>query len=214
MTSSGMSSKRPFQGYSAGNLQERTLRPAQEAHWPKYHGRIRTQQRHLDHQYAGSGGNKRIRYFLQQQNNDKYRDPKERAQLYQRYFNQFRNEQYHAADFPASLGEMKANFSALRQFLLKRFELSSHNDSLKSKVMAFLDNKDFQGTEEYVEMLAICGNFIDLDPGERLAFSTHFERERRSFQEFDIRYLRFLSALYRFPGISSPNDEDDECRRR
>ncbi|MFM7401071.1 MAG: hypothetical protein ACKO4W_09220, partial [Bacteroidota bacterium] len=56
--------------------------------------------------------NKRIRYFLQQQNNDKYRDPKERAQLYQRYFNQFRNEQYHAADFPASLGEMKANFSA------------------------------------------------------------------------------------------------------
>ncbi|MFN5365846.1 MAG: hypothetical protein ACK5CH_10570 [Bacteroidota bacterium] len=151
--------------------------------------------------------NKRIRYFLQQQNNDRYRDPKERAQLYQRYFNQFRNEQYHAADFPSSLGEMKANFSALRQFLLKRFELSSHNDSLKAKVMGFLDNKDFQGTEEYVEMPAICGNFIDLDPGERLAFSTHFERERRSFQEFDIRYLRFLSSLYDFPGISSLNDE-------
>jgi hypothetical protein len=73
--------------------------------------------------------------------------------------------------------------------------------------MGFLDNKDFQGTEEYVEMLAICGNFIDLDPGERLAFSTHFERERRSFQEFDIRYLRFLSSLYDFPGISSLNDE-------
>lgn len=151
--------------------------------------------------------NKRIRYFLQQQKNDRYRDLKDRESLYQRYANQFRNEQYHSADFPSSLGEMKANFSALRQFLLKRFEVGSHNESLKEKVKGFLDNKEFQGTEEYIEMLAICGNFIQLDPAERLAFSTHFERERRSFQEFDIRYLRFLMQLFQSPGITSANDE-------
>lgn len=151
--------------------------------------------------------NKRIRYFLQQQKNDRYRDLKDRQLLYQRYANQFRNEQYHSADFPSSLGEMKANFSALRQFLLKRFEVGSHNESLKEKVKGFLDNKDFQGTEEYVEMLAICGNYIQLDPAERLAFSTHFERERRSFQEFDIRYLRFLLQLFQSPGITGANDE-------
>ncbi len=45
--------------------------------------------------------NKRIRYFLQQQKNDRYRDLKERADIYRRYSNQFRNEQYHSADFPA-----------------------------------------------------------------------------------------------------------------
>ena len=69
--------------------------------------------------------NKRIRYFLQQQNNDRYRDPKERADLYRRYSNQFRHELYYSADFPNTLGEMKANFSALRQFLLKRFEVAA-----------------------------------------------------------------------------------------
>ncbi|MEI6408770.1 MAG: hypothetical protein WCR52_05270 [Bacteroidota bacterium] len=151
--------------------------------------------------------NKRIRYFLQQQKNDRYRDLKDRADLYFRYSNQFRNELYFSADFPSALGEMKANFSALRQFLLKRFEVGGDNVSLKEKIITFLNNKDFHNTEEYMEMLAMFGNFIDLDPAERLAFATHFERERRSYKEFDIRYLRFLIALYKSPGLSSVNDD-------
>lgn len=151
--------------------------------------------------------NKRIRYFLQQLKNDNYRDLKERVDLYRRYSNQFRNELYYSADFPNSLGEMKANFSALRQFLLKRFEVGGENDSLQVQMKGFLDNKKYQGTEEYLEMLAMYGNYIDLDPAERLAFATHFERERRSFPEFDTRYLRFLVSLYQSPGINSVNDE-------
>jgi hypothetical protein len=102
---------------------------------------------------------------------------------------------------------MKANFSALRQFLLKRFETGTENSSLKQQIVGFLDNKDFNNTEEYLEMLAIYGNYMDLDPAERLNFATHFERERRNFQEFDIRYLRFLASLYQAPGISMVNDE-------
>ncbi len=151
--------------------------------------------------------NKRIRYFLQQQKNDRFRDLKDREEIYTRYSNQLRNEQYHSANFPSTLGEMKPNFSALRLFLLKRFETGSDNESLKDKVSAFLDNKEFQGTEEYVEMLAMCGNYIDLEPAERLAFATHFERERRSYAEFDVRYLRFLLSLYDSPGINSSHDE-------
>jgi hypothetical protein len=150
--------------------------------------------------------NKRIRYFLQQQKQDRFRDLKDREEIYRRYSNQFRNEQYHSADFPSTLGEMKPNFSALRQFLLKRFETGTGTESLKAQIMGFLDNKAFQGTEEYVEMLAIAGNFLDFDPAERKAFATHFERERRSFSEFDKRYLKFLSALYDSPGIDAVND--------
>lgn len=151
--------------------------------------------------------NKRIRYFLQQQKNDRYRDLKDRADLYRRYSNQFKNELYFSADFPSQAGEMKANFSALRQFLLKRFEVGGDNASLKEKMTVFLDNADLRGYEEYMEMLAMYGNFIDLDPAERLAFATHFERERRSFPEFDVRFLRFLLSLYDMPGIGAVNDE-------
>ncbi|MCC7246019.1 MAG: hypothetical protein IT269_10090 [Saprospiraceae bacterium] len=155
----------------------------------------------------GQVENKRIRYFLQQQKNDRYRDVKDRAELYRRYSNQLRNEQYHSADFPTTLAEMKPNFSALRQFLLKRFGSEGDNSSLKGKISAFLDNKEFQATEEYLEMLAIAGNFLDFDPAERLAFATHFERERRSFPEFDVRFLRFVRHLFDQTGLTSVNDE-------
>ena len=141
--------------------------------------------------------NKRIRYFLQQQKNDRFRDQKDRAELYQRYSNQFRNELYYSADFPKNRGEMKANFSALRQFLLKRFEVGGDNSSLKAQIRDFLGNKEFQNTGEYAEMMVMYGNFIPLDEKELKECSAHFARERKSFPEFDEKYLSFLVVLYK-----------------
>lgn len=151
--------------------------------------------------------NKRIRNFLLGQKNDRYRDIRDRADLYFRYSNQFKHERYYSADFPTQAGEMKANFSALRQFLLKRFETGGDNSSLKTQIIAFLDNSEFHNSDEYIEMLAMYGNFMDLDPAEHLAFATHFERQRRSYTEFDLRYLRFLSILHDAPGLSVINDD-------
>lgn len=150
--------------------------------------------------------NKRIRNFLLGQKNDRYRDARDRADLYFRYSNQFKNERYYSADFPTQAGEMKANFSALRQFLLKRFETGGDNSSLKTQIIAFLNNADFYNSDEYIEMLAMFGNFIELDPAERLVFATHFERQRRSYPEFDLKFLRFVSTLFDAPGLSAVND--------
>ncbi len=152
--------------------------------------------------------NKRIRYFLQQQKSDLYRDAKDRAALYRRYSNQFKNELYYSADFPSTAGEMKANFSALRQFLLKRFEVGGDNSSLKEQIKSFLDNAEFQNNGEYVEMLAMFGNFMDLDEAEKKTFAGHFARERKNFPDFAETYLEFLLSLYKAKiGLSSVNDE-------
>lgn len=152
--------------------------------------------------------NKRIRYFLQQQKNDRFRDLKDRQELYQRYSNQFRNELYYSADFPQSRGEMKANFSALRQFLLKRFEVGGDNASLKQQIRDFLANKDFQNTEEYVEMLALFGNFMVLDEDEQKAFSEHFARERKTYPSFEKKFLLFMADLYQNnPNMGAEQDE-------
>lgn len=152
--------------------------------------------------------NKRIRYFLQQQKNDRFRDLKDRQDLYQRYSNQFRNELYYSADFPQSRGEMMANFSALRQFLLKRFEVGGDNASLKQQIRDFLANKDFQNTEEYVEMLAMFGNFMVLDEAEQKAFSEHFARERKAFPKFEKKFLLFMADLYQNnPNMGAEQDE-------
>lgn len=152
--------------------------------------------------------NKRVRSFLTQLKSDRYRDTKDRAELYQRYARQLRNELYFSADFPTSLGEMKANFSALRQFLMKRFEVGGDNQSLHQQIQDFLNNEQFQNTDEYLEMLAMYINYMELDAPTKELVSKHFERERRALQEFDEKYLQFLLTCYESKaGITSVQDE-------
>ncbi len=139
--------------------------------------------------------NKRIRNFLQSLKHDQFYDPRFRADTYNRYANQFKKELYYSADFPATAGEMHANWSALRQFLLKRFEKGGDNSSLAPKIKAFVDNTEFGNSWEYMEMLCIYGNFIEMDAAEKKSFSAHFERERKGFQEFDEKFLRFQLTL-------------------
>ncbi|MCS6929205.1 MAG: hypothetical protein NZM43_06890 [Saprospiraceae bacterium] len=140
--------------------------------------------------------NRRIRYFLQQQKNERYRDLKERQALYQRYIRQFHNEFFYSAEFPQTRGAMKANFSALRLFLLKRFEAGGDNTSLKAQTLEFLANPEFQNSEEYVQMLALVGNFLDLTEEERQQVAQHFTREQVNFPDFEGHYLAFLAELY------------------
>jgi hypothetical protein len=151
--------------------------------------------------------NKRVRAFLAAQKSDRFRDVRDRQDLYNRYARQLRNEMYFSADFPTQLGEMKANFSALRQFLLKRFEAGGDNSSLHAQIQGFLNNEQFYNTEEYMEMLAMYGNYMDMDAPSRELVSKHFERERKSFPEFEEKFLRFLLYMHRTNGISSTNDE-------
>ena len=151
--------------------------------------------------------NKRVRSFLSAQKSDRFRDMRDRKDLYDRYSKQLRNEMYFSADFPTQQGEMKANFSALRQFLLKRFDSVGNNSSLNAQILGFLNNEQFHNTEEYMEMLAMYGNFMDLDADTRAVVAKHFERERKTFPEFSEKFLRFILFLHHSNGITSVNDE-------
>lgn len=139
--------------------------------------------------------NRRVRYFLQQQHSDKYHDLKAREALYKRYANQFKGNLFISADFPETPGEMKAGFSALRQFLLQRFAAGVDNTSLKPQLFNFLDNPEFSGHEEYVQMLALCGQFIELDNAEQARYKAHFERERKTYPQFDRVFLQYLLTI-------------------
>jgi hypothetical protein len=152
--------------------------------------------------------NKRIRYFLQQLKHEQSHDPKYREDLYRRYSNQFKNELYYSAEFPTQTGEMKANFSALRQFLLQRFEKGGDNTSLSPKIKGFLDNKSFWNNPEYVEMLCIYGNFMEMNKEEMGDFVVNFARERKSFPEFDLKFLNFNLVLQKTAlGVGVVTDE-------
>lgn len=141
--------------------------------------------------------NKRIRQFLTSQKNERFHSQKDREEIYRRYSNQFRNELYYSADFPTKLGELKANFSALKQFLMKRFEKGEDNSSLNERIKTFLNNAEFFGTDEYLEMMVLYGNFMSKTPEEVKMMEGHFARERANLPEFNLKFLSFMYDLYK-----------------
>ena len=140
--------------------------------------------------------NKRIRYFLQGQKNPKFRDLKERKIALVRYKNQFKTENYFAADFPTNSTELKIHFSEVLLFLKHRIKLQGDNSSFIGDIKSFLDNPEFQGTDEYMEMLAYYGFFFEKDETMEAEFKEHFNRSRKEIEEFDNKWLDLVLLIH------------------
>lgn len=140
--------------------------------------------------------NKKIRYFLQGQKNPKFRDLKERKIALARYKNQFRNENYFTCDFPKNLTELKIQFSEVKLFLKHRIKLAGDNASFISDIKDFMNNTDFQGTDEYLEMLAYYGFFFQKDEAAQAEFAKHFNRSRTDIEDFENKWLDLVLEIH------------------
>jgi len=140
--------------------------------------------------------NKKIRYFLQGQKNLKFRDLKERIIALARYKNQFRTENYFACDFPTNLTELKIQFSEVKLFLKHRIHLAGDNSSFISDIKDFFNNPEFQGTDEYLEMLAYYGFFFERDEASQAEFTTHFNRSRSDIEDFENKWLDLVLIIH------------------
>ena len=136
--------------------------------------------------------NKRIRYFLQSQQLPKYRDQRDRASDLFRYKNQFRNDHYHTAVFPTTLSELKILFPSVRKFLYHRIQASLDNSSFIEEMKAFLDNKAFQKTPEYIEFLGLYSQFFELSKPDLAHLMTAFNHIRSSDADFEEKWFKFL----------------------
>ncbi len=140
--------------------------------------------------------NKKIRYFLQGQKNLKFRDLKERKIALARYKNQFRTENYFACDFPTNLTELKVQFSEVKLFMKHRIKLAGNNASFIQDIKNFMNNPDFQGTDEYLEMLAYYGFFFEKDEASQAEFTAHFNRSRSDIEDFENKWLDLVLEIH------------------
>lgn len=140
--------------------------------------------------------NKRIRYFLQTQKLEKYRDLKERQRGYITYSNQFRNENFLSCTFPENYSELKTLFSEVKRFLLYRMLHQFDNSSLLAPIKAFIVHPDFQNTHELVDVLGIYANFFDLDKAHQKELNDIFNANRKGKADFDEYYFDFLIEMF------------------
>jgi len=140
--------------------------------------------------------NKRIRYFLQGLKDTRFQVEKERQILYNRYFKQFKSENYHSATFPTTLSELKVEFSSLKLFLIQRIMSGVTNASVAPEIVKFLNNPDFKNTDEYIEMLALYGSFMNIEEGNQKHFAKALNAARKNITEFDEKWMKHLLFLY------------------
>lgn len=141
--------------------------------------------------------NKRIRYFLQGQKLDRYRVPENRAMGYKRYLRQFRNDNFFSAEFPSNNSELKVLSSPLKIFLMKRVNLKMDNSSIVSHLKRFIENPDFQGTKEHMEIMVIYALFFDVSDDDQIHLAEELSKTRAANPDFSDQCLEFLLELHK-----------------
>ncbi len=140
--------------------------------------------------------NKRVTYYLENQKLLKYRDPDGRRKGLNMYKKQFVNDNYFSTEFPNTLSELKVIYPELKEFLIKRISLNLDNSSFISDLTAFIKNKEFLNTEEYVKVIMLYANFIDSPKADKIILSETINKLRKESPDFVQNYIDYLYQLF------------------
>lgn len=146
--------------------------------------------------FINSIANKRLRYYLQSNKLDKYRDIKEREIAYNRYKNQFSKDNFLTADFPSTFAELKVEYPELQTFLMYRVGKGLNNSSLNQYIVDAVKNEAFFGTNEHIQLMCFAMNFFDLSETDTTEVSKIFNKLRVEIPEFTEKYLSYIIEMH------------------
>ncbi len=135
--------------------------------------------------------NKRVRYYLQAQKLERYRQVKERQIGYARYKQQFKNDLYHTAEFPTSKVELSVEYSSLKHFLIHRINLNLDNTSIMEPLKEFIANDEFKGTPEHLHITSLYAKYFELSKEDEAHVKKHFNDTRKKMPDFEEHYFEF-----------------------
>ncbi len=169
--------------------------------------------------------NKRVRYFLQSQKLERYRNLQDRKMGYMRYRRQFLNDNFQTAEFPEDLSELPIFFNPLKHFLIYRINLDTDDASLHEPIQNFLNRAAFKGTPEHQQILMLYTYFFDLDAETQADMADLLDEQRASGAVFSDRGLDFIKEIHlgreldltpeadlQFSGLLDRDIQDDLAR--
>ncbi len=150
--------------------------------------------------------NKKIKHFYESMINDKFRVLSARKAAYDGYYRQFTHHNYHSADFPKTIGELKTLFSSLEKFIQYRIKFSKNNLSLLPSIREFLNNEAFKKEEEYLKMLILFTRYFPHDGHEDWIKAT-INHARTNIPDFNEMYFKYLLEIEE-KGLKLDKDSD------
>jgi hypothetical protein len=138
--------------------------------------------------------NKKVRHFFESMINDKFRTLSARKVVYDSYYRQFTHHNYHSADFPKTVGELKSVFSALEKFIQYRIKHGKVNQSLLPNFKEFLNNEAFKKEEEYLKMLIMFSRYFPHE-GHEEWIKQLVNEARTNNPHFNEMYFNYLLEI-------------------
>lgn len=141
--------------------------------------------------------NKKVKAYFQSMIHDRFRDAEERKNLLIRYKKQFTHYNFLYADFPETVAELHLESTALKHFLQSRIEFNSSHESYIDEIHKLIGQKSFYKEPEFIDLIAIVANFIDLNPTETQHLANALNACRYENPQFNHLYFKFLKNAYR-----------------
>lgn len=138
--------------------------------------------------------NKKVRQFYESLILDKYRNVAARKTAFEGYNRQFLHHNFHSADFPRTLGELKVLSSALEKFVQYRIRNGKINMSLLPNFKEYLDNPVFKQEDEYLRMLILFCRYFP-HAGHEEWIKKLLNEARVNFPEFNEKYFEYLLEI-------------------
>lgn len=138
--------------------------------------------------------NKKIRQFYESMIVDKLRSLSPRKQAYDNYYRQFISHNYHSADFPKTIPELKTLFSALEIFIQYRIKHGMINMSLLPNFKEFLNNEEFKKEDEYLRLLILFSRYFPHEGHEEWIRGV-FNETRVNFPGFNEKYFEYILQI-------------------
>ena len=150
--------------------------------------------------------NKKVRHFFESMIIDKYRGLQARKQAYESYYRQFVHHNFHSADFPKTVSELKTLFSALEKFIQYRIKHGKVNMSLLPNFKEFLNNDQFKSEPEYLRMLVLFSRYFPHESHEEWIKGI-INEARVQFPNFNEKYFEYVLEIEE-KGLPLDKDSD------
>ncbi|NNF33351.1 MAG: hypothetical protein HKN68_04545 [Saprospiraceae bacterium] len=152
--------------------------------------------------------NKKVKYFLQSQKLEKYRNQgKRKAGLYN-YRRQFQSLNYQSTSFPSEPSELVVLAPSVKDFLIFRSHKNYDNSSLNNYLKEFITNEKFRNMNEFLELLMIIGFYMKMDDELSGLFTKAFNSVRSSNPGFEQVFFKNLREVQE--GSFPPGIEEDK----
>lgn len=138
--------------------------------------------------------NKRIVNYLRNLHLEELWQSKNREVAYEQYKKQFEGYNFYTIELPDDAIELKASYRQFLDFLKFRIKHELDNSSFEEELITFLENKDLQEPQEYVNILGLSAHFVEFEENRKKRLSKIYAALRKN-ADFHQKHFHFLERL-------------------